>query len=192
MARIRTASGWTGTATAGTSFPIFATTAARDAALPSPIVGTLCVTTDTGTIWQYFASPYGWYRPNNRLYRISSSTDANGITTGGLTMGFTPTLAIPPNRLIQIIGHYNLTVLANGAYMYARYNTGANVVSGRMAQFNGATGLGGFSLDGSALFGSGGGISTVFDVVIAAVSGTVNVVNSQDLGWYEVWDIGVN
>jgi hypothetical protein len=194
MARLRTASGWTGIATAGTSFPIFANTAARDAALPSPIPGTCCVTTDTGSFWQYFASGgtfnAAWYRPNARLFRSSKSTDDTGVTTGGLTMGFTPSLAIPPNRLIGIYGHYSLTVLQNGAFMYARYNTGGNVIAGRMDQFNGASGNGAFSLNGMTMFGSGGGISTVFDVVIAAVSGTVNVVSSQDLGWYEVWDMG--
>lgn len=84
----------------GQGVPIFASTAARDAAIPSPVVGQMCVTTDTGTLWQFFTGA-GWYKPFQRLAAATrpSAAGPQGPEAVFLT---TPAVTIPANRLVRV------------------------------------------------------------------------------------------
>jgi len=170
--------------------PIFASTAARDAAWPSPPNGAMCTTTDTGALWQRISGV--WYKPNSLLARAVLSTDVNGIGTGGATLITTGTVYIPSGRWIQILGHLNMNGLANGCYMWGRVDASA-YLGHRLAQFNGAASSSGFLLHGSAMTNTPTYVAVgnhTFSIGVNALSGTINTVTTADPGYIEVYDMG--
>jgi hypothetical protein len=76
----------------------FASTAARDAAIPSPVPGQMCVIGTTQTLLQYCGATSGWCPPWNMPWGvmafvqdttnrtgITTLTDVPGVTTGAVT-----------------------------------------------------------------------------------------------------------
>jgi hypothetical protein len=83
------------------SIPTFASTAARDAAWPTPYVGAQCITTDTGTLWQYFTTQ-GWYKPFSVLYSFTDT--ANYTVNFGATTTFitSSSITVPAGRRLRL------------------------------------------------------------------------------------------
>jgi hypothetical protein len=98
------------------SDPVFASTAARDAAWPNPYVGALCVTTDTGSLWQYFATT-GWYRPFGVL-GFAELTSAQGSITNTLVdvTSLSITITVPAGRRVKFTAQAMLQSTVAGDY----------------------------------------------------------------------------
>jgi hypothetical protein len=165
---------------------IFATTAARDAALPTPAAGQMCVTADTGTIWQYFTTQ-GWYKTFAVLWRGTHSANIAGIGTGPPPQDLltSPSIAVPANRRISVHTHFWCEFLNNGAYFAVKMD--GVVQAGRTAQFNVLPGPA--MLDGESTFTPAAGTHT-FTATCAATSGTFNVNTVGEAGYMEVRDWG--
>src|SRR5262245_14085648 len=85
--------------------PVFASATVRDTEWPSPPNGAVCVTLDTGTLYQ--RANAAWYTPFRRIQaqtRSSATTSASAETVA-LT---TTASVIPGNRLLRVqAGWYN-------------------------------------------------------------------------------------
>jgi len=171
------------------SIPAFATVAARDAAWTTPYAGAMCVTIDTGTQWQYFATSgswtAGWYKVFGRLgtYRFTSHAGpTTAYSIGALTI---PT---PPGRILKSKLHINLSGSATGVYAYARVDS-VNQTSWRYFQANAFPGSpGGLALYGEVTHTPTAGSHT-YDAAITAAS-NFEVWGDTDVTWFEVWDAG--
>lgn len=64
----------------------FASTAARDTAITSPVNGMLCYTTDTGTLWTYLVTAGGWV-PHGQTGGWIAYTPAWTASTTNPTIG---------------------------------------------------------------------------------------------------------
>jgi hypothetical protein len=97
------------------SVPTFASTAARDAAWPNPYVGALCVTTDTGSLWQYFATT-GWYKPFG-VIGIAELTSVQGSITSIVDVtSLSISITVPAGRRVKFTAQAMLQSTVAGDY----------------------------------------------------------------------------
>jgi hypothetical protein len=83
----------------------FPTTAARDAAIAAPIAGQLCVTTDTGTLWQWTGA--AWRKPwGSGAGELGTAAGNANATAGGsgwvAVPGAAVTVTLPAGRRIRV------------------------------------------------------------------------------------------
>jgi hypothetical protein len=115
--------------------PVFASTAARDAAIPSPVNGQICVTTDTNTVWQRINGV--WYTPGQRLgYVQATSNQGPTVTTTEALIAplVIPTVTIPTaNRLIRVEAYFrNASGTSGDAAIFRIRET--NAITGTQVQ----------------------------------------------------------
>jgi hypothetical protein len=80
--------------------PQFTSTADRDSQWASPPAGAVCVTTDTGTIWQRGGAT--WFKPFCELGYAKLGSDMTGIGTGATTL-LSQTFTIPVTRRVRAV-----------------------------------------------------------------------------------------
>jgi hypothetical protein len=163
---------------------VFATTASRDTAIPSPTEGMMCVTTDSGSIWQYQSGM--WFRPFSVLHYQSFTGTVNGIGVGGYDLPVSPSIAIPGNRRLAMRAQIPITGGPGGCFTFAKMD--GVVKSPHLSQWNDVP-ASGCVLAGECHFGVNAGNHT-FTLGTSGVTGTFNLVAGSDPAWYEVRDLG--
>lgn len=84
---------------------VFATAAARDAAIPAPNAGQCCVLTDTNVLQQYRATaPTGWWKPWNTAWGNIVPLTALTPVALAATVAIAPavTLPVPAGRMVRV------------------------------------------------------------------------------------------
>jgi Collagen triple helix repeat (20 copies) len=114
---------------------IFASVAARDAAIPSPVNGQTCITTDTNTRWQRING--AWYTPGQRLgYVQTTSNQGPTVTTTEALINplVIPAVAIPTaTRLVRVEAYFrNATGSSGDAAIFRIRET--NAITGTQVQ----------------------------------------------------------
>lgn len=175
------------------SIPTFASVAARDAAWTSPYVGAQCIITDTGTLWQYFATP-GWYKVFGVLAHIVQTTDSAQISSAGADFMTTTSIAIPAGRRIGVVHHLNVASMvadSSGFYSYCKMDgalQGTAQGAQRLTQFNKIPGPGVLA-HGEITFSPAAG-NHIFVVTIVGITQNVMLVGAQDNAYHEIRDLG--
>lgn len=125
--------------------------------------------------------------PRAILNRTVLSSSFMGIGAGPppQTLVTTPSLYIPANRRIVLVGHVYAEFLNNGGYLCGLMD-GA-VVTGRFGQYNNIVGPA--SIHGETDITPAAGVHT-FGMAMAAIAGTCNARGDQEPGWLEVRDWG--
>jgi hypothetical protein len=161
---------------------VFASTAARDAAITAPTAGMTCITTDTGSYWQYFTTQ-GWYRPNTILAHVAIG-QTNGITTAGTQIATSGSITVPANRRIICVARVYCEFLNNGGWLLTQMDGGA---ADHTARIN--TSTSGIMMYGDVTWNPTAGAHT-WTLMAASLSGTMNVRGDQSPSWFQVRDYG--
>lgn len=170
---------------------VFATVAARDTAIPAPVDGQMCVTADTGRLWQRIAGT--WYTPFQRLVTVERATNAGpqGPEAVFLT---TTAVTIPANRLVRVEAGFrnvNGSVANMGVFLHIRDGTttaGTELMAVQIAC--NATNAGSGGMFGRTVsFGTAAAHQFSLSLEGSGGSGTLNAAATYPC-WLSVRDIG--
>lgn len=178
--------------------PIFASTAARDTAIPSPTSGQAAYV-DTGTSAEglYFYNgtswrPAAWNTPWGVVASASSTSNQTGITALADITFATVTWTAVSNRLYRITLAARLAQQTSNGVITVALQTGASGAGTEIFAHNSggvATVAGNIAVANLVTYQTGSG-SISAHVRVATTAGTVDVGNATDKGWFVVEDIG--
>lgn len=148
----------------------FATAAARDSAIPSPVVGQMCCIDNLATVslglLQYCGATDGWQKPWNMPWGVLpggsalATSNQGSITTVADLTNLTITVTVVANRLIRLYAD-GLTIASTAGTV-----TTASITLVESATQLGATIHGGFSLPTTSF--TEAPISTTFTPAVGA------------------------
>lgn len=162
------------------SIPAFSSVAARDAAWPTPYSGALCVTTDTGTMWQYIGNM--WWAPFGRVNQYYMPASINGIGSGGYDMAGT-TATYPAGRRIKVLAHILMDGNATYPYCYVKLDGASQ--GHRLWQMQNFTNQ--ILWEASITVTPSAGSHTI-TIGFVTTTGTINLTTGYC--YYEIWDAG--
>lgn len=118
------------------SIPIFATAAARDAAIPAPAIGSMVYVLDTAKLLVYSGATVGWTLPWNEPWGHVAYVEyggANQATFTALTdiTGATVTFTAVANRYYRAWGQLNMASSVTGDVSCLHLNIDANATFAR-------------------------------------------------------------
>lgn len=185
-----------GNAVRDRALQVFASTALRDAAIPSPQAGQIAVTTDTGSFWVYMGATDGWRPPWNTPWGsiakavitasqlgFSAVVDATSLTT---------TFTAVANRQYFLRAWVPVTKHTAGGDLLVLITDGANAEKAR-GRITCATD-GGLYLCEATLYETytAGSITRKVRVQASTGTGDVNYTNSDSVAFISVTDVGPN
>jgi hypothetical protein len=166
--------------------PQFTNTAQRDAQWVSPPNGALCVTVDTGSVWQRIGGV--WYKPYS-LLGTASITSQTGAVLAETSIGTNVTVTIPAGRRIRLtVNTRGLVMNATNNAGFLRIKEGASIFTEcQYAAAGSQTSSGGTF--GVSIAPSGG--THTYGVYLAASAGTAAVQAAPSYPTtLDVWDEG--